>query len=101
MYNKLKKAKDIGEIAYLKMKGIPIKKIDKYERKSVCWFEDNNNESTEALNEYYQCELSKYYSYIKESKDFLLHIRNEIKEKENQEIRFNKELKNIDININK
>lgn len=68
----LKRVRDIGEIAYLRMRNIPLVKIDTYERKNICWFEDSNNESTNALVDYYNSFYVNFYKSIKEVKDFLI-----------------------------
>jgi len=67
----IKRVKDIGEIAFLRFKNIPLIKIDTYEKKSICWFQNINGESDSAILEYYNNGFSGFYSSIKESRQFL------------------------------
>ena len=76
----LKRVLNLGEITYLKLKKIPLKKVDTYERKSICWFENHNNESEDALLDYYNSEFSTFYNTLKDTKIFLFNRLNENKD---------------------
>lgn len=68
---KLLKAKNLGEIAYLKLKGIPIVKELQYERKRVFFFLDDKMQATNALKEYYTSDFSKFADLIQETRLYL------------------------------
>lgn len=73
------KAKTIYEIAYLKMKGIPIVKEIQYERKRVLFFKDDLKESTNAIKEFYDSGYNTYAEQIQEVRDYMFQKLNENK----------------------
>ncbi|MBD5589220.1 hypothetical protein [Clostridium botulinum] len=64
----LRRAKSIGEISFLKLKNIPIKKIDRYQKKTYYWFENNNKEADKVLAEYYFSEYIDFFNIIQETR---------------------------------
>lgn len=75
----LKRISDLGEITYLKICKIPIRKIDTYEKKSICWFENSDSETDKALLDYYNSDLISFYNRLKETKIFLFNRLNQNK----------------------
>ncbi|BAO04857.1 uncharacterized protein CBO05P1_138 [Clostridium botulinum B str. Osaka05] len=67
-YTGLRRAKSIGEISFLKLKNIPIRKIDKYQKKTYYWFENNNKEADKVLAEYYFNEYIDFFNIIQETR---------------------------------
>lgn len=76
---KLLKAKDINEVAWLQYKNISVVKEVQYERKRVFFFLDDKLQATEALEEYYNSDASKFADKILDVRKYLFNkLNNEI-----------------------
>lgn len=80
-YQNWRKAKNIGEISFLKFKKVPITKIATYNSKSNIWFENGNKEADMALAEYYSKDYVEFFDVIQQTRKELFNL---LKENENK-----------------
>jgi hypothetical protein len=78
-FESLRKAKNIGEISFLKFRKIPVKKIVTYDNKSTFWFENKNKESDNVLAEYYTKDYIEYFDVIQQTRKELFTLLNKDK----------------------
>lgn len=71
------KAKTIYEVAYLKMRGIPIIKEIQYERKRIFFFADDQRQSTNAIKEFYASGFLEYAQEVQDVRDYIFKKLNE------------------------
>ena len=67
----LLKVKDLGEMAYLIHKGIEIREVITYEKKSIVLFDNEDNKSNKLIAEYYNNKYDDYYNSVRKIRSII------------------------------
>jgi len=81
-FDTLRKANSIGEIAFLKLRKIPIIKTASYYNKTNFWFENAERQSDIVLAEYYSKDYIEYFETIQQTRKELFDLMNKQKQQE-------------------